>query len=41
MNVDLSGVLENTKHPSSATHDVVSREINPWKSLDLLLGSNV
>ena len=24
----------------SATHDVVSREINLWKSFDLLLGSN-
>jgi len=25
----------------SSTHDVVSREINPWKSFDLLLGSNL
>ena len=25
----------------SATHDVVSREINLWKSFDLLLGSNL
>ena len=25
----------------SATHDVVSREINPWKSFDLLQGSNL
>ena len=25
----------------SATHDVVSREINPWKSFDLLRGSNL
>jgi len=25
----------------SATHDVVSQEINPWKSFDLLLGSNL
>jgi len=24
----------------SATHDVVSREINPWKGFDLLRGSN-
>ena len=25
----------------SATHDVVSREINLWKSFDLLRGSNL
>jgi len=25
----------------SATHDVVSQEINLWKSFDLLLGSNL
>jgi len=25
----------------SATHDVVSREINLWKGFDLLLGSNL
>jgi len=25
----------------SATHEVVSREINPWKSFNLLLGSNL
>ena len=26
---------------SPPTHDVVSREINPWKSFDLLRGSNL
>ena len=25
----------------SATHDVVSRDINPWKGFNLLMGSNL